>query len=126
MSYATLDAIIEQWRPVIEAVQAAQLEINGAYTQGLWSHATPPEIGFATAPDNLDAKPTDVAVSSAEMTPANLPDEWRLAVCWDVYQGPQGHGYINRFAVIDNGVRMEIAIDEGGSGWSHGWQPVTP
>ena len=118
MSYATLDALIEQYRPAIAAAQAS------APTQGLWSHTTPPPLDTATAPDRLDVKPTDTVLGWSDLLPVGIPADWRFAMCIDLY-GEQG-GYIIRAAVMDNGVRMERAIDEGPEGRSHNWRAVEP
>jgi len=116
--FTTIDTVVESYRQIIGDVEAIALR------QGLWTHDAPPILGQQRVPTHLGRKPTDVTYRWTDFLPNNLPTAWRFAAKIDIYTGPQGSGYIFRAAVIDGGVRMERAIDEGPEGRSHDWRAV--
>ena len=87
---------------------------KGGYVQQLASHTTPPADGQLVAPDRLNAGPTDQAEKladfwqDAKLAPA-LPYSFRV----DVYDGPQGPGYVVTASAILSGQLWERAINTG-------------
>lgn len=86
MSQATdqIDATVAALWPGVVAQQDAYREANGGYYQLLWTHSEPPSA--ATAPDNLDERPTDQPASPIQGLPATMRSRMKI----DTYGQPAG------------------------------------
>lgn len=90
---AYIDADINVFVPYLEDYQDEYHSIHSHYFQSLASHNTPPS--GATAPDNLESHPEDQTEALSELWDyANLPDEIAWSFRVDVYDGPNGDGYV--------------------------------
>ena len=79
-----IDAVAAALWPGVVAQQAGYYEANGGYYQMLWTHNEPPSA--ATAPDNLDDRPTDQPASPIQGLPATMRSRMRI----DTYGKPDG------------------------------------
>src|SRR5512137_1396581 len=80
--------------PEVIARQNAYLAAHGHYWQGIESHGTLPDDGVATAPV-LTKRPTDQLDRWLDFFAGySLPSTWPIAVRIDVYDGPQGKGWV--------------------------------
>lgn len=119
---AELDAALDGYRAVIASTQATYHAQRGVYAQGLDTHATPPTLGTPTAPDRLDAAPTDQSEAWADLLPAvGIPDLWRFALRIDVYSAGASAGYVIVASVRDGSDTWERHIDEGPQSRSREW-----
>ncbi len=96
------------------------------YWQGLESHATPPNhIDTVTIlePDQLATAPTDQAESWHDAEFVETPvSKWPCSMRVDVYNGPQGVGFVLILSFTFNGVLNVRAINEGPETHrEHGW-----
>jgi len=66
---------------------------NGRYWQGLRSHSSIPIDAIDSFADLLDSHPTDQVSSWNDALPG-LPTNWPVLFVMDVYDGPQGMGYV--------------------------------
>lgn len=101
---------------------------RGVYYQTLESHTTPPADGQLVAPDRLDARPTDQAEKlevfwgEAKLAP-ELPYSFRV----DVYDGPEGHGYVVTASAILAGELWQRSVNTGPETWRElAWHIVPP
>lgn len=81
---------------------------NGRYFQGLWTHTATVEqddvVIMDEVPDNLSSKPHDQTHSWHDAVGSafdSLPFPCRMKI--DVYDGPQGHGWIATLQVLYKG-----------------------
>lgn len=124
----TVNGILADLWPRIQAKQAAYYANHGHYWQGLWTHNVAPADGVTVAPNNLDASPTDQPISWRKFKAdyrltmlAKLP----MAIRMDVYDGPRGKGYVATCRVGYNGKVYERAAQVGPeTELAHGWQEV--
>lgn len=80
--------------PTVQARQTTYASNHsGRYWQGLKSHANFPTDAIASLADNLDSHPTDQAETWNDAI-SGLPANWPCALVMDVYNGPQGWGYV--------------------------------
>jgi hypothetical protein len=79
-----IDAVVDALWAGVVAQQAGYYAANAAYYQMLWTHSEPP--ASATAPDNLDARPTDQPASPIQGLPATMRSRMRI----DTYGKPDG------------------------------------
>jgi hypothetical protein len=106
------------WSGVV-AQQAGYHAATGEYYQMLWTHTSPPSA--PTAPDNLDARPTDQPASPIHGLPATMRSRLRI----DTYGKPDGWT-VTLEAVIDGEVWTR-AIDCGVDPTrSVAWRAVPP
>ncbi len=120
---ATLDAVLEPYRAVIAATQAAYHAQHGVYAQGLSTHTTPPTLGAPSAPDRLLTSPTDQSEAWADLLPAEgIPEQWRFSLAINVYSRGETAGYVIVASVLSDGEAWERRVDEGPQGRSHGWR----
>jgi hypothetical protein len=110
---AEIDQDITSLWPTISARQSVYYRMTGRYFQGLASSDTIPQDGIETLPDNYLDNPTDQSyrwndIKILPYTP--LPYQ----VIIDVYDGPQGKGYVCRFRIVVDGVLWERDVNEGG------------
>jgi hypothetical protein len=79
-----IDAVASALWAGVVAQQDGYFAANGVYYQMLWTHtATPTE---PTAPDNLNARPTDQPASPIQGLPATMRSRMRI----DTYGKPDG------------------------------------
>lgn len=79
-----IDAVASALWAGVVAQQDGYYAANGAYYQMLWTHSEPPTA--ATAPDNLDDRPTDQPASPIQGLPATMRSRMRI----DTYGKPDG------------------------------------
>lgn len=98
----------------------------GRFYQALDSHSEPPADGKLVPPDLLDTKPTNETEKSADLwqqltlDPA-LPYSSRV----DVYQGPEGWGYVLTVSATLNKETWERSINTGPERYrEQGWHVV--
>lgn len=114
-----IDAVVSALWPGVVAQQAGYYEVNGGYYQMLWTHSEPPSA--ATAPDNLEERPTDQPASPVQGLPATMRSRMRI----DTYGKPDGWTMTLQ-ASIDGQV-WQRSIDCGvETGRSSGWEILTP
>ncbi len=116
----------------IIAFQAGEAGKSGKFYQVLWSHSQPPADGNLTAPDSIDSFPTDQPGKSARaqwgaaILPASLEARMRV----DVYDGPQGKGFVIVVQSQLNGATWQRSINYGPETYrDQGWtelKPLTP
>lgn len=99
------DAVVSALWPAVVAQQNAYYATHAAYYQLLWTHSEPPET--ATAPDNLNQRPTDQPASPIQGLPAVMRSRMRI----DTYGKPDGWTMTLQ-AVID-GELWQRSIDCG-------------
>lgn len=96
------------------------------YFQTLISHSTIPADGQATPPDKLAAGPTDQAEKLTDFwTDAQLAPALPYAFRTDVYDGPEGAGYVLSAQVMIAGELWEQSVNVGPERWRESaWQVV--
>lgn len=101
------DTILASHWPNVQARQAAYRARTGRYWQGLRSHlVTPAHLTAAysdAAPDRYASKPTDQAESWAEVLREISGVAIPMTITMDVYNGPQGWGYVAAVEARYNG-----------------------
>jgi len=115
----------------IQARQSAYFTTKGKYFQGLPTHASAPvhtDSAFPTpAPDRLTTKPTDQAEDwlsqFSEWNGMAMPSLVRM----DVYDGPQGKGYVVTVEAFRGTQRWRRSINVGPETYrGRAWAPHTP
>ena len=100
------DWLADKWVNVIRPRQDAYFAAHNRYFQGLTTHNAVPDSGTDWAqviPDNLGAKPSDQAETWADVFP-EIPDvPIDCAIAFDVYDGPQGKGFVGHVWAARNG-----------------------
>lgn len=134
MSLATVRAKIDNWLtpkwPWLIGKQSDYFTANGYYFQGLWTHTgeliQTDALDGDTVPDNLSSRPTDQvhtwhdAVGNA-LNALLLPARLKL----DVYDGPQGKGWVAVLQVKYNGNVYQRAKQVGPeTGHTQDWHQV--
>jgi len=96
------------------------------FYQQLWSNSVTPADGAALAPDLLNAGPTDQAEKLADfLAAAQLPATMEYASKVDVYDGPDGPGYVLSLRVILAGQLWQRSINTGPEAWrDQAWAPM--
>lgn len=100
------------------AFEADYFNTHGRFFQALDSHTTPPDDGKLIAPDQLSAGPTDQVEKDdylwqqLALDPA-LPYSSRV----DVYQGPEGWGYVLTVSAVLDKQLWERAVNTGPEAW---------
>ncbi|MFN3652224.1 MAG: hypothetical protein ACK47B_21815 [Armatimonadota bacterium] len=89
-----------QWSYILSC-QETYFAAHGRYAQGLRTHSEIPADGQELAPDLGMERPTDQAECWIDL--AMLPGSMLSAMEIDVYEGPQGHGFVVRLLVVLNG-----------------------
>jgi hypothetical protein len=79
-----IDALVSALWVGVVAQQDGYYAANGAFYQMLWTHSEPPSE--PSAPDNLDARPTDQPASLIQGLPATMRSRMRI----DTYGKPDG------------------------------------
>lgn len=74
-------------------VQARYFAEHGRYWQGLPTHSLTPTAGDPLSTDIAMTHPTDQAETWADIG-AYLPDLMNVSLRVDVYESPEGHGYV--------------------------------
>jgi hypothetical protein len=100
-----IDAVVSALWAGVVGQQAAYHAANGAYYQMLWTHSEPPSA--ATAPDSLDARPTDQPASAIQGLPATMRSRMKI----DTYGKPDGWT-LTLQAQVD-GALWQRSIDSG-------------
>lgn len=123
-----IDAVIAN----IIAFQAGEASKSGKFYQVLWSHSQPPADGALVSPDLLYSFPTDQIGKSAQAQwdaaklPASLDARYRV----DVYDGPQGKGFVVIVQSQLNGATWQKSINYGPEAYrNQPWtelKPLTP
>ena len=116
-----VDTILANHWPNVQARQAAYFARTGRYWQGLRTHlVTPAHVTAAysdVAPTRYTDKPTDQAESWAaalqEIEGVALP----MTIIMDVYQTPQGWGYVATVEVRYNGTLYSRSQNVGVEAW---------
>jgi hypothetical protein len=85
--------------PTVQSRQATYASNHGGrFFQGLRTHGTFPTDAVAALADLLDSHPTDQAETWNDAI-AGLPANWPIALVMDVYNGPEGWGYVGHVFV---------------------------
>ena len=105
----------------LEGIQPDYLIQHGGYFQGL--HAAIPADGADYVPDP-DQHPTDQAESYADEG-VTFPSNGPIALGIDVYDGPQGKGWIVYGLIIVAGQVWKKQADQGPMGLSFDWRELT-
>src|SRR3990172_1113693 len=128
--FKSIDMVIDAYLPKLQAYEINYLDAKGrGYMQALWSHSAPPADGALVAPDLLASKPTDQAESLADLWSAvviasgEIPVRLRI----DVYDGPDGKGYVIIVECIVSARTYTRSINTGGEKWrEQAWIEVKP
>src|SRR3989304_5055575 len=128
--FKSIDMVIDAYLPKLQAYEINYLDAKGrGYMQALWSHSAPPADGALVAPDLLASKPTDQAESLADLWSAvviasgEIPVRLRI----DVYDGPDGKGYVIIVECIVAARTYTRSINTGGEKWrEQAWIEVKP
>jgi len=128
-AFPLIDLVVDSHLPRIATYQATYaLNHSGRYFQGLWSHSTTPDESSSTPPDQLTGRPTDqledfnAMWTEVRIGLGRLPCRIRI----DVYNGPQGQGYVVMFETSRLGAVYARAINVGPETWREsGWTAVT-
>lgn len=125
----TLVAIVEPLKLQAEGIAAFEesfFAANGYQMQMLPSHISVPVVDQETAPDNLSAAVTDFPVPGAVLWDgANLPNVTDYSVRVDVYDGPDGKGFVVVYETVLDGVVYQMVENYGPETWrGHGWLEV--
>jgi hypothetical protein len=90
----TVDAWLAARWPTIQNRQSIYASNHGGrYFQGLRTHSNFPIDAIETTADLLNSHPTDQAETWLDAIPT-IPSQWPCAFLMDVYNGPQGWGYV--------------------------------
>lgn len=114
----------------IQTRQDAYLLANGRYFQGKRSHtAAPANTGAGSlqmaAADLLDDHPTDQVHTWLDFLPELNGLAIEMVLTIDVYDGPQGRGYVGTVRVSHNGTSYERAAQVGTETWrAFAWRTV--
>jgi hypothetical protein len=100
-----IDAVASALWAGVVAQQEGYVAANAAYYQMLWTHSEPPSA--ATAPDNLDERPTDQPASPIQGLPATMRSRMRI----DTYGKPDGWTMTLQASI--NGELWQRSIDCG-------------
>jgi len=120
-----LDSVIAN----IIAFQAGEASKSGKFYQTLWSHSQPPADGALVLPDLLYSFPTDQIGKSAQAQwdAAKLPVSLDARVRVDVYDGPQGKGFVVIVQSQLNGATWPRSINYGPETYrDQGWTELKP
>jgi hypothetical protein len=113
--------------PTVISRQNAYLAAHGHYWQGIESHGTLPDDGVSKAPD-LTKKPTDQLDRWLDFFSGySLPATWPISVRIDVYDGPQGKGWVVVLRFTKNGQTWQRSWNFGPETFrEQAWTDVTP
>jgi len=118
--FKSIDTVIDAYLPKFQSYEINYLDAKGrGYMQALWSHSAPPADGALIAPDLLTSKPTDQAESFLDLWGAVIIDQGKVPVRLriDVYDGPDGRGYVIVVETIMAGRTYTRSINTGGEAW---------
>jgi hypothetical protein len=120
-----IDAQVQVFIEHLTAFQAAYLAEHGQYYQALQSHNTAPDM--LTPPDGLENHPTyqddDLGVL---WTSAALPYELAWSFSVNIYEGPDGQGYVLNVTTILDGHEYGLSANFGPETYrSQDWHEVT-
>lgn len=124
---ATIDSLLATYLPKFSNYESNYLLTKGRYYQALWSHSTAPANLALVAPDLLAFKPTDQLESWQSLwdTLAVIGGKSPCRMRIDVYDGPQGKGYVVTVEAILNGTSWSRSINIGNETWrDRAWQAV--
>lgn len=98
LARAAVDAQLAPLWATIQARQAAYLAAHGRYWQGLKLLITTPADGVDATPDNVASHPPvssgGVPENWTSFLGASLPASLAATIWIDVYDGPNGKGYV--------------------------------
>lgn len=100
-----IDATVTALWPTVVAQQEAYRAAHGCYYQMLWTHTAVPSS--YTAPDNLNARPTDQPPHPVSNLPATMRSRFKI----DTYGDPDG--WVMTLQTSDNGSTVSRIIDCG-------------
>lgn len=103
------------WTAHIAPKQAAYFAARGRYWQGLVTSEIPEDGAEAVA--NYTSRPTDQVETWADIFGAALGASLPVALAVDVYEGPQGHGFIARVWIRYAGTIYTKAQNHGPESW---------
>ena len=124
----TVDTELSAHQPRLTTFQESYLAATGRYFQALASHSSAPADGNVAVPDRLTAGPTDQAETCAFMwQQLALAGALNYSTRVDVYDGPQGKGYLHTVSVILSGQLWERTLNTGPEAYREAaWHPVVP
>lgn len=116
--------------PTVQARQEAYLAAHGHYWQGIRSTILEPNhttADFAdTIPDNMSSKPTDQVETWMDFLPEMNNTSIPAVFIMDVYQSPQGSGYVAHVLARYNGTLYHRAQNVGPESFrTQAWHIVT-
>ena len=125
----TADAwLLARW-PTIQTRQTNYAGNHGGrYWQGLRTHSVIPTDAIDAPADLLDTHPTDQNESWNDAIPG-LPANWPIAFVMNVYNGPQGWGYVAHVFVYVSQLDRTYTRSQnvGSETWrTQGWHEVVP
>jgi hypothetical protein len=110
----TIDTLVVDHLAKLQAFEAAYQLNHRGYFQSLASHSVVPADGAALAPDKLASGPTDQAETlTAFWSDAQLVAEIPYSFRTDVYDGPDGQGYVLSVQVQLGGELWERSVNVG-------------
>jgi len=116
-----IDQRIDELWPVLTKAQTEYFAMTGRYYQALWSHSTPPSIVSAKYPDGWYTHPTDQQYRWSDISIIKF-EEMPYQMKIDVYDGPEGAGYVASYRFQEKDYVCEKSRNTGpealkGSDW---------
>ncbi len=103
------------WTDHIRPRQDAYFAAHGRYWQGLVTSSIPEDGAEAVA--DYTSSPTDQAETWADIFGAAIGMSLPVALAVDVYEGPQGHGFVARVWIRYDGTVYMRAQNHGLESW---------
>lgn len=112
------------WESDVQVIQDSYIQSNDGYAQALPIVSETPADGNTKAPDQTTSKPTDQAESWEDLA-TDLPSEVMNRIQIDVYDGPNGKGYVAVLRYIVSGTLYRKDINYGPESYrDEDWQEV--
>ena len=119
--FSSIDTKIAAHLAAVEVAQREAFSADGKYVQLLESHTAAPAIG-KTASADRQVKPEGRTKGRAELKLV-APTEWSERI--DIYEGPEGKGYVTTFTVLEGKKKWSKSVNVGPETWREAqWHEV--